>query len=230
MAACDDNPVQLVPALRASQRISSISVDRSRVVTPGQSAQFRPRCASPMARTRTVTSAPRTCGGELEHRGPSGEQLPVSSPRHNSAAKPRSGRLDARPSRTSSKEMVVVPDGTFRVIGADHRGRRHAAVIRRRPCRGIPGGAVATTNGSGQYRLYGVPPDATIRVTADGYLPSERSLQLTGHCDAEHSTGTVRPAAHAWQVATPSPSTSSARVRAHAPSPLICGIARTRRS
>jgi hypothetical protein len=44
-----------------------------------------------------------------------------------------------------------------------------------------PGGLVAFTDSEGRYRLYGVPADADIRVTAEGYLPHERRVQLTGH-------------------------------------------------
>jgi hypothetical protein len=57
------------------------------------------------------------------------------------------------------------------------------------PTQGVPGARVevagtsvaTTTDGGGNYRLYGVPPAAEIRVTATGYLPVAQNVQLTGH-------------------------------------------------
>jgi hypothetical protein len=42
-------------------------------------------------------------------------------------------------------------------------------------------GPSTTTDGNGAYRLYGVPAEADVRVTTDGYAVYEQHFQLTTH-------------------------------------------------
>ena len=83
----------------------------------------------------------------------------------------------------ASTSVIVVPVGTYRLTGTITEGGSNASV----------GGALVeairngdtvvgtTTDGSGAYRLYGVPGNAQLRITRDGYLPSTTQLSLTGH-------------------------------------------------
>ena len=89
---------------------------------------------------------------------------------------------------TVSRETVVVPPGTFRVMGT---------VTDANPLPGISllrvGGALVesttedgtalstVTDDSGGYRLYGVSPRGQLRVTKSGYEPRVQSLALTDH-------------------------------------------------
>jgi hypothetical protein len=81
----------------------------------------------------------------------------------------------------ATKEVVSVPEGTYRLVGLvsdaefpDHRV--HGARVEV-----TPGSLGTTTDIDGRYRLYGVRPDAEVRVTADGYEPAVRRVHLTGH-------------------------------------------------
>ena len=81
----------------------------------------------------------------------------------------------------NSREIVVVPDGTYRVVGQ---------VIEEST--GVPvGGAQVESVGApvpatltdltGQYRLYGVAGTGRLRISKQGYVTKELDLSITGH-------------------------------------------------
>jgi hypothetical protein len=82
---------------------------------------------------------------------------------------------------SGSREIVVLPDGTFRMAGVvseldspeDPVGGARVEVT------GMP--LEAITDGNGGYRLYGVPGVAEVRVSRTGYQPHVERLQLTDH-------------------------------------------------
>jgi hypothetical protein len=90
--------------------------------------------------------------------------------------------------RRASREIVVLADGTFRLVGvvteADTGnvpidGARVEAVAGTDPS--APVETFATTGPDGRYKLYGVPPDATLRVLRDGYVTAVQRIQLATH-------------------------------------------------
>ena len=83
--------------------------------------------------------------------------------------------------KRATMEITVVPEGTYRVVGDVTEADSSSLAISGARVEVTPGGLVTSTNAAGRYKLYGVPADAQIRVTAEGYLPHERSLRLTGH-------------------------------------------------
>jgi hypothetical protein len=179
ITACDD-PDSNVPTNPSQPTLTTISVNGPASVGPGQSAQFATLMRFADGTTKTVTNS-----GNLRWQSSNTSVLQVSASGLATATQ-QMGEATVTaswttPARFSSQEVVVVPDGTFRVVGQVSEVDVPGAVIPGARVETVPGGIVATTDGGGQYRLYGVPPDATIRVTATGYQPSERSLQLTGH-------------------------------------------------
>jgi hypothetical protein len=82
---------------------------------------------------------------------------------------------------SSTHEVVVVPDGTFRVVGR--------VVEEETP--GLPVGGVrvetdggmpsVSTDLEGNYRLYGVPGDARLRLSKSGYITREVMLAISDH-------------------------------------------------
>ena len=84
-----------------------------------------------------------------------------------------------------TREVIVVPDGTFRVAGQVTEDDDHSVPIvnaRVEVVSAVP--TIATTTSSqGRYRLYGVRPGSEIRISQDGYEP--RVMQATA---AEHQT------------------------------------------
>lgn len=90
--------------------------------------------------------------------------------------------------RRASREIVVLPDGTFRLVGtvteADTSnvpvgGARVEAAADANLS--TPAETFATTGPDGRYKLYGVPADAHLRVVKDGYVTAVESIQLARH-------------------------------------------------
>ena len=89
---------------------------------------------------------------------------------------------------TSSKEIVATPAGTFRVMGVITEDGAPGATIPDARVDVIDGATTVTgttTDWNGQYRLYGVPPAAEIRVTKSGYESRTRAIQISGHATAD---------------------------------------------
>jgi hypothetical protein len=84
---------------------------------------------------------------------------------------------------TSSRTIIVVPAGTFRVIGVVREVEPPAAPVYGARVDVVPevSGLSATTDAYGNYRLYGVPPGASIRATKAGYEPRVVPLTVANH-------------------------------------------------
>lgn len=84
--------------------------------------------------------------------------------------------------RSSRREVIVTPDGTFRLVGrvveADSPGTSIAGA--RIEIAGAPGPST-TTDLFGLYRLYGVPANPEVRVSKNGYVPRVENLPLADH-------------------------------------------------
>jgi hypothetical protein len=97
-------------------------------------------------------------------------------------AQPRTGEavLSARTSVTSTKEVLVLPTGTFRLVGqVTDANPGNVPVFGARV--EVTGGPSTTTDGTGRYRLYGVAGDVEIRVTRDGYEPLVQTVSVNAH-------------------------------------------------
>ena len=88
----------------------------------------------------------------------------------------------------SSREIFVMPEGTFRMVGivtevgSPGQGIRDAALeIRVTDDLSSPVVARTGTDSTGRYRLYGVPPESYLLVRRGGYLPVTERVQVSGH-------------------------------------------------
>ena len=79
------------------------------------------------------------------------------------------------------KVITIVPEGTFRMIGRVSDAEAPSVPLSGALVEVTPGALVTTTDLQGQYRLYGVPPATTVRVTKPGFQLVERTVQLTAH-------------------------------------------------
>jgi len=80
-----------------------------------------------------------------------------------------------------SKAVVVVPAGTFFLTGLVSDAEFPSSRIVGARVEVTPGPPVETTDVDGRYRVYGVPPNSTVTVTADGYEPLTQSLAIGGN-------------------------------------------------
>jgi hypothetical protein len=80
-----------------------------------------------------------------------------------------------------TREVLVLPDGTYRLVGTIKDGDFPSVGVAAARLDVTPGSASATTDSQGNYRLYGVPADASIHVAGDGYESLVQSVHLTGN-------------------------------------------------
>jgi hypothetical protein len=83
-----------------------------------------------------------------------------------------------------SKEVIVVPAGTYRLSGiVDELGTSPGPVVDARVevIDGAAAGLSTTTGTDGRFRLYGVVGDTTIQITKDGYQTYTQSLNVADH-------------------------------------------------
>lgn len=90
--------------------------------------------------------------------------------------------------RRASREIMVLPDGTFRLVGTVME-----ADVTSVPVGGARVEAAADVNAStpvetfatsgpdGRYKVYGVPANAHLRVIRDGYVTAAEQIQLAQH-------------------------------------------------
>jgi hypothetical protein len=90
--------------------------------------------------------------------------------------------------RSASREILVLPDGTFRLTGTvTEAGATNVPVAEARveaAADGDPSTAVqtfATTGPDGRYKLYGVPASAHLRIVRNGFVTAVEQIQLAQH-------------------------------------------------
>jgi hypothetical protein len=81
------------------------------------------------------------------------------------------------------REIVVVPAGTFRLVGRVAESDNPVAGVTDAKVEVVGGapGLSVLTGPDGRYRLYGVPATAEIRVTKAGYQATVQMLSLSDH-------------------------------------------------
>jgi len=179
-SACGSDPVSRIPFSPSVPGVAGLQISGPATIAPGQSAQF-------IADTRLNDGAVKSTTSATNIRWrTSNSLLSVSASGLVTAGQNRGESVltaEVLPGTTirGTREIVVVPDGTYRVVGSVR-----AADV---PTLGIAGARVevpgtslaTTTDFSGNYRLYGVSPSADIRVTANGYQTVTQNVQLTAH-------------------------------------------------
>jgi Carboxypeptidase regulatory-like domain len=94
----------------------------------------------------------------------------------------------------SSSEIIIVPNGTYRLVGSVSEADAPAPVVGATiDVQPASAAVTALTDSFGRYRLYGVPADAEIRVTKDGYAPAAQHVQLTDHMTLNFQLALARP-------------------------------------
>jgi hypothetical protein len=176
---CSD-PVSVVPTSPSLPAVTVFEITGPASIAPGQSVQ--------------LTVVGRTADGVRKALGPNEtlawftsnpSVLDVTSTGLATATEVKGeARITARISggtRGASREFVVVPEGTYRVVGTVRDSQWPTQVLPGARVEVAPGPLAATTNADGHYRLYGVPANAAIVVTRPGYSPLTVPLDVTSH-------------------------------------------------
>ena len=180
-AACGD-PVTRVPTAPTPPGVTAIELSGPATLAPGQSMQLVAVMA--LADGTTKMSSPATPAAWFTSNS---AILQVNSAGLLTATQQRGeARVTVRvgsgaSSRQASRDIVVVPDGTYRLVGVVRDAENPAFPIEGAIVEANPGSVTATTNAEGGYRLYGVPTDAVIRVSKPGYATVAQPVQLSAH-------------------------------------------------
>ena len=169
LAGCgDDTPVG------PSNEVLRVEINGPASIAPGQTASFSVIEYLSNGTSRALSTATWSSSN------PSLVQITSSGV---ATAQPRTGEttISVKTTRTAGKDVLVLPAGTFRLVGTVTDAEQTSVTIPDAQVEVMGGGPTVTTNAVGGFRLYGVPADAGIRVTRDGYRPVEEHVQLTSH-------------------------------------------------
>ena len=188
-AACDNEPQRIAgPSPNAEPVVVSVEINGPDSIPPGQSAQFN--VVARLSDGTSQTSANvrwfpdnrfiRIDSSGLATAGQLTGETTLSAEVTSSGTAPE--YQAARGALRGSKEVLILPDGTYRMVGVITENVSPAVPILGARVE-ITGGTplVAITDHEGRYGLYGVPGVADIRVTREGYHPHVQRVQLAEH-------------------------------------------------
>jgi hypothetical protein len=178
--SCGSDPVSRVPSAPGAPAISGLQLNGPSTIPPGQSAQF-----SAQLRMSDGTVKSSLTGLDVRWRTNSpalqvNSAGVVTAPQNNGDAV-LTAELVSNPSVRGAREIIILPNGTFRVVGSIREADSPTQPIAGALVRVNGTNLAATTDSNGNYRLYGVPPTAEIQVSANGYQPAGQNIQLTAH-------------------------------------------------
>jgi hypothetical protein len=181
LASCDNPPSKTGPTPLQST-VRSIEVTGPASIAPSQSAQF---VASMRLQDDTVKSA--TAAQNLRWRIGNTQFATVTQSGVVTASANFRGETtviaEILPNGAirSTREVVILPDGTYRLVGTVVEADAPTSRVAGARVEVVGTSVFTLTDNNGQYRLYGVPAQAEIRVSLSGYLTSVESVQLSAH-------------------------------------------------
>lgn len=181
LVACDGSPVAPQPTPGSGQPppppppiLVRLEMQGPRTVPPGAQVQFRLVAHWSDGTSQDVTDAANFVSFQSQ-------VVAVGANGIATALAMGDAFISAQYSgRRSTTELIVVPEGTFRVMGrVVEAGTPDSPVgaVRVEASR-LP---VVLSNGSGEYRLYGVGATERIRFRKDGYVTAELNLTISDH-------------------------------------------------
>ncbi len=179
-AACDSTPTRssLLPPSSGTPPVTTnrIDIGGPGSVAPGQTVQFTATAHRVDGTTADITST----ANWRSFRPP---VLTITATGMATGVTPGDSNIQVTNQVSAVREIVVVPAGTFRLVGlvaeSDNTavgvGGAQVEVVGASPALSV------MTGQDGRYRLYGVPPTAAIRVTKAGYQPVTQTVSLSDH-------------------------------------------------
>jgi hypothetical protein len=175
--ACDRRaPVEPAP-FNPLLPVARIELTGLTTVAPGQSATFKATAFFTNGSSRDVTS-------EAQWRTQSAAIFQMDAPGQGTAGQRGDVAISvAFNGVMSTLQLVVVPDGTYRLSGIVRLSGATGGVVTGAVVAVLdaPERLETTTGPGGWYLLFGVPGTARIRVTRPGFITSEQTVQLTEH-------------------------------------------------
>ena len=180
-AATCDHPTSSLPTAPGEPTITGLRIEGPDSLAPGQSVQFSAVAQMSDGTTKVATYLQNIQWGSFS---PGDYLIQINSTGLATAGQTSGDAFVSvhvpvpRGGLESTKEVTVLPDGTYRLVGRVAEVEFPTAFIEDARVTVNPGSLATTTDANGEYRLYGVHPNAEIRVTATGYQPHVEQLQL----------------------------------------------------
>lgn len=181
--ACDKDPLPTNPTRLSAPAIATVQIVGPGEVASGHAVQFT-------ASIRQVDGTTKSALGMANLRWVSSNtsMLTVSqSGLVTASASAKGGEatitvdLSNQPGVRATREILVQPEGTYRIIGSVREAATPSVPIAGARVEVVSSSNFAITDATGQYRLYGVPPQSTLRVSKAGYDTLDDTLTLTSN-------------------------------------------------
>ncbi len=189
-AACDSTPTR--PSIVPLPQPPSVTVSRIEIagppsVPPGQTAMYTATAHHSDGTTADVTR-------DATWRSSQPQVLTVVNGLVTAIA-PGEATLQAIFRASAARVIMVLPDGTYRVVGTVREADSPPVPIAGVRVETSAGGAgpSAVSGLDGRYRLYGVSGAGEIRAGKEGYLPVVQPLALTDHATVDLSLPLAAP-------------------------------------
>lgn len=175
LIACDSQPTRPTSTPEATFNPIRLEIQGPQRVPPGQTAQLAAIAIAQDGSSRDVSASASWRAFRLSI-------LTVQAGLVSGVAVGESNVEAVFNGLRSTREIVVVPAGTFRLFGfvseADYAGIP-VVDARVEATSGQSAGVQTTTAPDGRYRLYGVAGDTTLRVSKEGYQTHTQNLVVT---------------------------------------------------
>ena len=192
--ACNDDPATNFPTRPSASPFAAIQVIGPDSVAAGQTAQFVASIRQIDGTTKSATSLPN-----LRWRSSNSSVVGVSNTGLVTVPPTAKGEAiitaDIAPQGIirGTRELVVQPAGTYRIVGSVREADAPGVGVPGARVEVIPGPNSTITDQAGLYRLYGVPPQSTIRITATGYDTLDQPLELSANATRHFSLNVNGP-------------------------------------
>jgi hypothetical protein len=191
LAACDDGPTRPSPAAKPPTPVTVVRLEMTGPDTlpPGESVQYSVVAHRSDGSTRDATS-------EAVWHSSIQEVLTIAPTGLATGHRSGETHLAARMGPTiSTKEVIVVPTGTYRLTGTVRDAGYAVGGARIEITAGRGQGLASSTDLLGGYRVHGVAGNIEIRVNRSGFQDVRRTLQVTSHQTADFDLVLLRPRA-----------------------------------
>lgn len=178
VAGCHNTPTKTT-----GSSVLGVDISGPATIAPGQSGQFTAVILPFAPGSERFTETPH-----VEWRSSDAAILQLTNSGIGTAGQQRGEVVVSAEVRTSTggvgkatKEVMILPDGTFRLIGTVLDAEDPQLPVANASVEAVPGLALTQTDSAGKYRLYGAPANARILVRADGYRELQQDLHLTAN-------------------------------------------------
>lgn len=195
LVACSKDPLPTSPTRLSAPKFSGIQVIGPESVAAGQSVQFTASMRQEDGTVKSALGVPnmRWFSSDTSVLTVSQTGMVTGNPAAKGGEATITADISNQPGVRGTRQILVQPEGTYRIIGSVREASAPTVPILGARVEVLAGSNFAITDSTGQYRLYGVAPESTIRITAPGYETLDEAVTLTGNVTRDFGLNTDGP-------------------------------------